>query len=149
MTSFLARRPWPIHVFAAIFGGIALYGLIVDLQSLDVWVLELTRIVPEVDWDRDRTIIVFSARFTIVMIPIVAIWGFGSGIARLIVAGMTLLSLPGAAMQIYDRWGMGFETWGRPAVLSFLTIGAVSVLFTASAKSWFGKERAIDPATFE
>ena len=148
MTAFLRKRPWPIHAFAIGFGGFAIYNLVYGLYSIELWIADLSQTYPEVDWDRDSVIVALSARFTIVMIPVVAIWGFGSRIARILVAAMAVLSLPGAAFQVYDRLDMGILIWGRTVVFTLIVVVLTALLFTPPARRWFAKEPDIDPATF-
>ncbi|MEO0870943.1 MAG: hypothetical protein AAFY19_03135 [Pseudomonadota bacterium] len=125
-----------------------MYNLVWGLLNTDAWVFELKRIVPEFDWNRDAVIVALSTRFTIVMIPVVAIWGFRSRIARILVTAMAILSVPQAVLQAYDRLDLGVAVWGKTVFFTVLVVVVVSLLFAPAAKHWFSKERDIDPATF-
>lgn len=148
MTAIIRKRPWAVHAFAIGIGGFAIYNLVSGLRSIEAWVLELQMNFPEIAWDRDSVIVALSARFTIVMIPVVAIWGFGSRLARLLVSAMVLLSLPGSAFQTYDRLHLGFEVWGQTVLFTIIAIALTAMLFAPSARHWFSKEPGIEPATF-
>lgn len=148
MIGFMRKRPWPVHAFAIGIGGFAIYNLVSGLLLIDPWISELNRTFPEIAWNRDSVIVALSTRFTIVMIPVVAIWGFGSRLARLLVAIMVVLTLPSAGFQVYDRFEMGILIWGRTVFFTIIVMVLTALLFKPSARRWFSKEREIDPATF-
>lgn len=75
-------RPLTIHAFALIMLAIGLDGLIEGLGSIEDWVAQMTRDYPDFAWDEDAVIVLLSARFTIVCIPIAAIWVFANPFAR-------------------------------------------------------------------
>ena len=132
-------RPWAITAFAAAFAFTAIIALAQALGSLDEFTERLRDTASFIEWDRDRAIIFASARFTIVLIPIIAVWGFASHIARVLVTFMTIPSLTTIASLLFT---MAMGETVNIALLgnALLRVGAVALLYTKWAAPWFAKE---------
>lgn len=144
MISPLGPRPWPVHLFAGLLLANGIWGLIGGLSNIDLWLDHYEYIFPAIEWDRDRVIIAMSARFTIVCIPVVAIWGFASRIARWLLSVFITASALIAAWEIIGAGGD--IDWQNTITLSVMVVG-IALLFTPPARAWFRKEKAIDPET--
>jgi len=127
---------------------IGLWGLLIGLQSLDSWALELARFTPDRMPNRDWAIVFLSARFSIVMIPVVAIWFFTSKVARLLVSLMVMVSAIGLFSAV-QRW---LEAGGIEWETLFLILSswvAVALLYLPAAHHWFAGEKSTDSMVFE
>lgn len=139
MTWRAGPRPWPITVFSAVFALTALIALAQALGSLDLFVERLRASASYIEWDRDRAIIFASARFTIVLIPIIAVWGFASHIARILVTFMTIPSVAALGSLLFlMAVGEAVDAWLFTG--SLLRVAAVALLYTRSAAPWFVPE---------
>lgn len=141
-------RPWPINAFAAILVFWGLWGLLgglFDLPSVD---LPSQIGAPGSKLEHDAKIIFLSANFTIVLIPVVAVWGLASHVARIIV---TFFTLPSWAILFVEMWALlspdPFNAGDFAEHLSIVV--AVVLLFTAAAKEWFHKETVLVPPAWE
>jgi hypothetical protein len=136
----LARgaRPLAIRVFAASFLAAALLRLVRGLGDLALAETILAVHAPWFGWDRDWTIVVLSAEFTIALIPLVWIYLFAAPFARWLVLGFGALRL----------WYLD------PAALigPLLVATAMASLLTPAAARWFARETQEEgdgPAVFE
>ncbi len=135
MKRAIGPRPWPIQFFAAILVLHGLWGLMSGLVSLDEAAAGLALFAPWIDWDRDRTIIALSASFTIVLIPVVAIWFFASRIARFLLSALALLALPTALGAVWVLLTGRSDDWSI-VVDALVTPFAVGLLYTPEARHW-------------
>jgi hypothetical protein len=139
-------RPWTIHVFAAIVIAIGLWSLIEVLLELDFHTHRLQRRLPQIAWSEDFTIVFASARFSIVCIPVVAIWAFGSRIARWLVTmmiGYQFFSLLWDGLTILRAGGLDgwlYYNWPSHLTTVLLTVG-IGLLFTPPSNLWFQSKR--------
>jgi len=139
-------RPWTIHVFAIITLAIGLWSLIEVLLDLDFHTRIMERRLPQIAWSEDFTIVFASARFTIVCIPVVAIWGFANRIARWLVFVMTgygFFIFLRSFLDILPTGGLeGWLYYNWPPHLStiLLTLGT-GLLFTQQSNLWFRSKR--------
>ena len=130
-------RPLAIRVFAAAFLAAAVLRLVRGLNDLALSETILAVNVPWFAWDRDWTIVVLSAEFTIALIPLTWIYLFAAPFARWLVLGFGALRL-----AMLD-----------PAALvgPLLVAVAMASLLTAQANRWFAREPEEEdgPAVFE
>ena len=108
MKWFSDPKPWPIHAFAFWMLVFATFDLLVALGNLERAQDFLELFVPIFDWTRDWTIVLYSAVYSIVLIPVIAIWGFASRVARLLLTAMCLYSVMDLCAQIIVFWETGF-----------------------------------------
>lgn len=78
-------RPWSIGVYALISLVIGTWDLLEGLLHLDALVASLNRAAPQFFWTHDIAVVLISASFTIVLIPLSAIWLFASKLARIVI----------------------------------------------------------------
>ena len=141
-------RPWPIHVFAIclVIGG--LYSLSRDIIAPDYAASKLETMVWGVDWTRDKVIVFSSAMFTIVLLPVVAIWTFASKVARILV---TVMAVP-AVLHLYSTAEMALRfAWEfDPFSFAFgiLRLAAIALLYAPASQHWFARRREVDAETF-
>ncbi len=146
MIDQIRLRPWPIHGFAVIFLGVGLWALIGGLNEIDGWLAQYRELMPQFPWDRDWVIVALSARFSIICIPVIAIWGFRSVVARVLVCAFTLIPLMGMIRQFGEALdGLG---WGAFAGGGLLVVGCAP-LYLPSARAWFAPEPPDQVAVFE
>jgi hypothetical protein len=152
-------RPWTIHAFAAIVIAIGLWNLIEVLLEPDFHTHAMQRRLPQIAWIEDFTIVFASARFTIVCIPVLAIWMFASRIARWLVTimiGYRFLMELRSFFDILPSGGLDgwlYYNWPSPLSTILLTVGA-SLLFIPQSNLWFRSKRVeqhreADVAAFE
>ena len=136
-------RPLAINLFAAILLGLALVNLTVALFDLPAQEEFLKSLGLGFDWNRDWTIVMSSAWFTIELIPIALVWLIASRFARWFITGMAVIKV----VLILTNLPMIYVI---PGILigQAISLGAVALLFTSGANEWFSKE-APDPATFD
>jgi len=141
-------RPWSVNLFAIAFVGLGLMALIQGLSDIEAQAIEYAGMLPRLAWDRDMTIVALSARFTIVLIPVLAVWAFANTFARLLVSLVALLGLPGLVLQIHRMvtHGIAASDGLTPTIVMY---GAIALLFTPSAAGWFRYKGASEAATFE
>ena len=126
-------RPWPIHAYALVALGVGLDGYIGALHDLRGWELTFEDIVPQFAWNADMAIVALSARFTIVCIPVAAIWICGARIARTLVTLFTVLLIAGFIRVLAD----GTAPVDALAIIKTLALGiACALLFTPPASRW-------------
>jgi hypothetical protein len=139
-------RPWTIHAFAIGFVLLALIDLIIALSSIEEELAILQLDIPSIAWNTDLVIVYHSALFSIVLIPVAAIWVFASRIARSIVSVMSLLILIQLSAAIYlttrDGWIGLYPLLGPSLVLS-----CVAILFLPTSNRWLRQED-VNPETF-
>ncbi len=128
-------RPWSIKIFAAMLLIQGLWELAGGLLSLEDAVTVLAIAIPSLDWNRDLAIVALSANFTIVLIPVVAVWVFASRIARALLTLFALLSLVTAFATLWLLLDARFADW---SVLldGLVTPLAVALLYTPNARAW-------------
>ncbi len=132
-----------MHFFALVFLAIGVWNCAQGLSDI-AQTQALLGYWTGREWSRDGAIVAVSARFTIVLIPVIAVWAFASRIARVLVTGMAWLSLPQLIPQGQLLWSEGVID--RPLVVSVLAgFLAVMYLYTAPARYWF-REGAHGPA---
>lgn len=146
MIESIRARPWPIHAFAAILLGIGLQALIGGLANIEGWLVQYETLAPDFPWDRDWVIVVLSARFTIVCIPVIAIWGFRSLAARILICLFTFFPMAGLVRNLSGD--LTFDD-AEPVVATLLMIVACALLFLPSAQRWFSPEALDNEAVFE
>ncbi len=146
MIEQIRLRPWPIHGFAVIFLGVGLWALIGGLNDIDGWLAQYRNILPQFPSDRDWIIVVLSARFSIVCIPVIAIWCFRSVVARVLVCAFTLVPLMGIIRQLGDT--LDALSWDTMAGGGLLVAGC-ALLYSPSARAWFAPEPLKQEAVFE
>ncbi len=139
-------RPWSIHVFAVLFTAQGLLALTRALGSLELSELTLQAQYAAIDWNRDWVIIWHSAWFSIVLIPVVAIWLFASRLARVLVTIMALTTLPAIYRFSVLLAGDYLPSWQAQAWLGLLQNGAavmaVALLYLSISSKWLRQERA-------
>lgn len=151
MLSHLQRRPWSIHAYAAIaltVGLEAYVGALLNLRGWELFFEDMTAdmiadMAPRFAWTRDWTIVALSARFSIVCIPVAAIWIWGARFARTLVTVFTFLLLASFLRTLaLDSAALEAE-----AAFKTLALGAACpVLFTPSAERWLNPEEE-EPVT--
>jgi hypothetical protein len=143
----LARgpRPWPIRAFAVIVLGFGIAVYVSALRDLAGSAQDLARLPGGFLPDRDQTIVILSARLTIVAIPVAAIWFLASTIARWLVTIMLLASLPGTLLTIIDAAQAG-TTNGHSIAGLIVGVASIALLFTRPARDWFSRGRQGDDA---
>ncbi|MFM7376935.1 MAG: hypothetical protein ACKO1O_02190 [Erythrobacter sp.] len=133
----LARGPRPlaIHVFAAAFLAAALLRLVRGLNDLALSEAVFAAHAPWFAWNRDWTIVMLSAEFTIALIPLAWICLFAAPFARWLVLGFGALRL----------------VFLDPAALvgAVLVAVAMASLLTPQAARWFARKEEDGPAVFE
>lgn len=139
-------RPWTINLFAFLLFGSSLVGLIWSLMTIDQTVELLKIDFPAFAWDRDAAIVWSFSLFSIVLFPLVWIWGLGSRIARIVI---TVLAIPAALKLTGFVWLLVTRGVFDPLGLldTLVVLVAVGLLFAPSASQWLGKEE-VDPETF-
>ncbi len=139
-------RPWTIHAFAVLFTAHGLVALIRALGSLELSELTLQAQYPAIDWHRDWVIVWHSAWFSIVLIPVVAVWLFASRLARILVTLMALATLPALYRFSVLLAGDYPAPWQAQAWLGLLqnaaAVMAVALLFLGASSRWLRQERA-------
>lgn len=140
-------RPWTIHLFAILMLGSSLFELITGLQGLEELVALLNADIPLIAWDRDSAIVFQSAVFSIVLFPLVWIWGLGSRIARLVIA---VLTFPTWVVLFANAWlfvSQGeFEIAGL--VNALIIAFAIVLLFLPQSSHWFSPSPEDESETF-
>lgn len=141
-------RPWPVVVFCLATLTSGTFDFVLMLSERPIWRADLEISLPMVEWNDDLVIVMASAIFSIVIIPLVAIWFFASRIARIFVTVMALLfTLPLVVLAVL----LGFES--RADLVSFalgaLSSGSAALLWLPQAESWFRKEESVEPAVFD
>lgn len=133
-------RPAAVHAFALIVSVLGLASLLDDLRHIDDLVEILAFDIPSIAWDRDLAIVFSSAIFTIVMIPVVAIWCFASRIARILI---TVMIIPSALQLLGALWitATRSEFVGDVIVSSSLLVVAVALLYTPPASHWLSHSK--------
>lgn len=144
-------RPWSIHLFAILFLAVAIVGLAGGLIRIDDYnYLPINPATGEA-LSRDEKIVFISAEFTIVCIPIVAIWLFGSRVARWIVTTFVLLGAVFWISQMDEHyWAWVWEGRGETLLALSTRFGiwiAVFLLFLPPSVKWLRNEQ-IDLETF-
>ena len=131
-------RPLAIRVFAAAFLAAALLRLVRGLDERALSEFIFAAHLPWFAWNRDWTIVVLSAEFTIALIPLMWIYLFAARFARWLVLGFGTLRL----------------VFLDPAALTgpLLIAVAMASLLTPQADRWFAREPEGEedgPAVFE
>ena len=142
-------RPWPIVVYCAVtlVGGV--YDLVVALADLETWRESLEEFVAAEDATRELAIVTASALFTIVLIPLVALWFFASRIARLFVSAIAALFIAGSGLvAAQDGVASLFENDAESVTLAFAASLAVVLLYVPDARDWFARRGFVDADVF-
>ena len=141
-------RPWSIHAFALLVIIAGLYGLHRDIGAAETTASHMMTFAPWIEWNRDWAIVLASALFTIVLIPVAAIWAFASRIARNLVV---LMALP-VVLHLYQliETALWSEQVFNPLPMAFaaLRLSAVVLLFTPSSLRWLSPVQEVGPETF-
>lgn len=146
MISAIGKRPWSIHGFAILFLGVGLWALIGGLGNIDGWLDQYREIAPQLPWDREWVIVALSARFSIVCIPVIAIWIYKGVVARVLVSVFTLIPL----MGIIRLLGEGLDALGwEGAIGGALLVLGCALLYTPSARMWFEPKAKVAQEVFE
>ncbi|EAQ28592.1 hypothetical protein NAP1_13373 [Erythrobacter sp. NAP1] len=131
----LARNPRPasIHGFALLTIAAGLSDLIESLLFIDPSSYEY--LFPIIDWTRETVIVFASAMFTIVLIPVVAVWFFASRTARTIVTVMFAISLPWHLLTV---WSAVTDLVQSPLDLleALAVIAAIALLHSRASSRW-------------
>ena len=144
--AYIRKRPWSINGFALLFLGVGLWALIGGLNNIEGWLDQYRELVPQLPWNRDWVIVALSARFSIVCIPVIAIWGFQSVVARVLVSLFTLIPIIGIIRQM----GQGLDALGWEGAIGggSLVLGC-ALLYTPSASRWFEPAPPAPEVAFE
>ena len=94
-------RPWAIHTFAIILVVLGIIGLGASFFEIEESLEVLQQDLPMIEWTRDYVIVSNFSLFTILLIPVIAVWCFASRIARLIVAVMCVLPILALGSALY------------------------------------------------
>ncbi|MFZ9395190.1 MAG: hypothetical protein ACO25F_03900 [Erythrobacter sp.] len=130
-------RPWPIHGFAALLAGLALFHLVQGLADIGAQQQAYEAVYPGVPWNQDWTIVATSAWFTIELIPAVLVWLFASRFARWLLAAMVLLGAGQLLLASVPATPAGMMTLA-------LRMFALGLLLLPAAQPWFGQGREGD-----
>ncbi len=141
-------RPWSIWAFCTINLLSGLFELAWGIAESGDALEALREDFPDTDWTFDHMIILNSALFSIVLIPIVAIWFFASKVARAIVTAFACLTAVGIVASFWAYPFVASEDL-LETVYTVAVLGTFGWLFVPSANQWFEKVRQIDPATFD
>jgi uncharacterized membrane protein YphA (DoxX/SURF4 family) len=141
-------RPWPVNAFGTILVCYGLWGLCTGLLDLSSVELPSQVGAPGSKLDQDAKIIFLSANFTIILIPVVAVWGLASRIARMIV---TFFTLPSWAIVFVEMWALLSPDPFNLGDFAkhFSIVVAVLLLFTPAAKPWFREETVLVPPAWD
>lgn len=141
-------RPWPVWAYAVSAAVFAIYNLIYSLTSLETSQLIWESFLPEIEWNRDLVIVAVSARFTIVMIPVIVIWSFASRIARILAVLMWLQSVPGGIYLSISHIESASPIWTWPIwwLVGFGVL--VLILFLPRSNRWFKNKGESDADAF-
>ncbi len=146
-------RPWPIHVFAVLLLTAGLIDLVRGLSYVGNYNFGGFNPLTGEKLSDDALIVLISAQFTIVCIPVIAIWLFGSSIARWLVAFFVILGAASFVVQVDARYfAMLLEHY--PKIIGglaskFATWLGVALLFLPQSSRWFSQKPEVDHATFE
>lgn len=120
-----------MHLFAALFLSTGVAALIAGLSDITASRAQFAAIAPWFGWNRDWVIVALSARFTIVCIPVIAIWAFASGVARWLITGFTGLAILRTIAELSD------SAAGPGMIIEPIMLGlACALLFAPSARRW-------------
>jgi hypothetical protein len=141
-------RPLSIKIFALSFLVAAGFVLVSSLQNLRLLQGAYSALVPWDGWNRDWTIVVVSAIFSIALIPVTWIYCFGSRVARSLVTIFSLLKLANIPTVIFAIQLTGgpikWQYFAEPALLTI----ALAALFMPASRRWLAIKEA-DPALLE
>jgi hypothetical protein len=137
-------RPWPINTFAAILLFWGLWGLLTALSDLASVELPLQIGTPGSKQEEDAKIIFLSANFTIVLIPVIAVWGLGSRFARIVVTVFTIMSWGAVFAQL---WALLSPDPFEPILFAkhASIVVAILMLFRPHADQWLRNETVLPP----
>ena len=120
-------RPWGVHIFAIFLLANGFWTLWTALPDFDLW-----------EGSENEVVGAFTI-FTIVLIPVIAIWGFGSRLARALAAIFVAPSLIIASLEIWAALSPDSFNPARLAI-SVASLVAIALLFHPSAREWFGNK---------
>ena len=129
----MTRPPWSILAFAALFLTAATGNLAFGLADLAAKQAEYALAFDWMEWDRDATIVMLSALYTIAFIPVALIVWRRTRIARWLVALGTLYALVGLPQLVGRDW----VAWAEPILLT----SAMICLFLPASNRWFASEK--------
>ncbi|MEM7779664.1 MAG: hypothetical protein AAF697_04630 [Pseudomonadota bacterium] len=138
-------RPWTVNLFAAIFLITGLLRLTAQLHGLPHWSELEANALGAIDWTREREIILAFTVMTIICIPVLAIWGFASRIARTLVAAFSAPGLLfGWASAMVDEKSYATALLAE----SILCLTVIALLFTPATSRWLctNKEKRVAAA---
>jgi len=125
-------RPWSIHLFAAALSSAAGYKLVTGLLSVEQFRQNNLDRYPYLELDADLSIILMCAITTIVLIPVVAIWVFGSSIARILVVLMAYPAMNDIfRVLVLDR-NLNVVSTAEAAI----RLAAIALLFLPASSRW-------------
>lgn len=141
-------RPWPVWAYVMSGAMFAFYNLIHGLTYLETSQFIFEGFLPEIEWNRDLVIVAVSARFTIAMIPVVAIWFLASRIARVLAVLMWLQSMPGGIYLSMSHIESESPVWTWPIwwLVGFGVL--VLILFLPQSNRWFKTKGESDADAF-
>jgi hypothetical protein len=147
-------RPWSIWAFSILVLAQGLWHLTAEFAELYQWTSMLDTITKQVRAEVDRTIITASARFTIVCIPVVAVWAFASKIAKWLItitASYLILSKAYSAMSIAKSFGLvPYFEYNWDSLITPIALGLASaLLFTQPSVLWLQKKKDDHAAVFD
>lgn len=139
-------RPWSIHAFALLTLSIGVVELVEGLVVLDVSHFQSS--FPAFAWNQDWVIVYYSAMFSIVLIPLVAIWLFASRVARVIVTVFFAIALPWDLMVLKSA---AIGTLLNPLDLLTAIARAVAIvlLYLPASSRWLGVRKSLDNNVFD
>ncbi|MFU7527026.1 hypothetical protein [Qipengyuania sp. ASV99] len=146
-------RPWPIHLFAALLLSSGLAQLISGLSRVGDYNFGGFNPITGEWLSDDALIVMLSAEFTIVCIPIVAIWLFRSRIARWLITIFVLWGAITWLMHLNARHLDLLLQLNSQYIFSItvrvITWLAVLLLFLPQSARWFAQLKEGAHAVFE
>ncbi len=139
-------RPWSIHAFALLSLAIGIAELVEGLVVLDVSHFQSS--FPTIPWNRDWVIVYYSAMFSIVLIPLVAIWAFASRIARIIVTVFFAVALPWDLVVLRSA-AMGALLNPLDLTIAIVRTGAIVLLYLPASSRWLATDETRGAQIFE
>ncbi|WP_161782146.1 hypothetical protein [Erythrobacter longus] len=123
-------------------------GLGASFFEIEESLVVLQQDLPMIEWTRDYVIVANFSLFTIVLIPVMAVWCFASRIARLIMAVMCVLPILALGSALFIGLRDDDLLFGL-VVDPALTIFATVILYLPSSSRWLSQERSLDPTVFK
>ena len=130
-------RPWSIRLACLAFLVNASFGLLHGLSDPSIAQGAYEIGYPDVEWDRDRTIVALSAEFTIALIPILWIWFLARPFARWMVTALGLWQAWGLAGLVLEQLRHLHFVTMDVAIPFALIVMSIAMLFTPAASRYF------------